>query len=127
MTDMNETNEVILKTDRRGRLRYSQEQKQTLLDAFDASGLSGPQFAAHHGVHYQTLVSWLRKRRQSSGEHPAFKSLVPAVIDRAQPETVPTVSIEIQLPCGMKLMVHSPSQIDMAVSLVRKLHPNQPC
>ena len=127
MTDMNETHEVILKTDRRGRLRYSQEQKQALLDAFDASGLSGPRFAAHHGVHYQTLVSWLRKRRQAGGEHPAFKSLVPAVIEREQSDTAPTAPIEIKLPCGMKLIVHSPSQIDMAVTLVRKLHPNPPC
>ena len=127
MTDMNETNEVILKTDRRGRLRYSQEQKQTLLDAFDASGLSGPQFAAHHGVHYQTLVSWLRKRKQANGEHPAFKSLVPAVIDHAHPEAVTASAIEMQFPCGMKLIVHSPSQVDLAVTLVRKLHSNQPC
>jgi hypothetical protein len=40
MTDMNE---VILKTDRRGRLRYTPEQKQALIEA---SGLSGPRFAA---------------------------------------------------------------------------------
>jgi hypothetical protein len=28
MTDMNETTEVIMKTDRRGRLRYTAQQKQ---------------------------------------------------------------------------------------------------
>lgn len=46
MHDMNETNEVIMKTDRRGRLRDSHEQKQAFVEAFDSSGLSGPQFSA---------------------------------------------------------------------------------
>jgi hypothetical protein len=36
VTDMNETHAVIMKADRRGRLRYAPEQKQTLLDAFEA-------------------------------------------------------------------------------------------
>lgn len=127
MTDMNETNEVIMKTDRRGRLRYSHEQKQAFIEAFDSSGLSGPQFSALHGVHYQTLVSWLRKRRQSSGDHPALKSLVPALIDSAPPRDPSAASVEIQLPCGLRLIVHAPSQMDMAVSLIRKLHPRQSC
>ena len=67
MTDMNE---VILKADRRGRLRYTAEQKQVLVEAYEASGLSGPRFAALHGVHYQTLVSWLKKHRQGDSDHP---------------------------------------------------------
>ena len=52
MTDMNE---VILKADRRGRLRYTPEQKQALIEAYETSGLSCPRFAALHGVNYQTL------------------------------------------------------------------------
>lgn len=54
MTDMNE---VILKADRRGLLRCTTEQKQALVEAYEASGLSGPRFCALHGVNYQTLVS----------------------------------------------------------------------
>jgi len=63
MTPMNES---ILKTDRHGRLRYTPEQKKTMVDAYRASGLSAPRFAAHHGVNYQTLVTWMRKDKQSS-------------------------------------------------------------
>lgn len=37
MTDMNE---VIVKSDRRGRLRYTPEQKQALVEAYETSGLS---------------------------------------------------------------------------------------
>jgi hypothetical protein len=43
-------NESIMKTDQIGRLRYTLEQKQTMLEAYRASGLSAPRFAAHHGV-----------------------------------------------------------------------------
>ena len=74
MTDMNE---LIMKTDRRGRLRYTADQKQALV-AYEASGLSGPRFAALHGVNYQTLVSWLRKRRREDPDHPALRSGKPA-------------------------------------------------
>lgn len=54
-------NESMMKADRRGRLRYTPEQKQTMVDAYRASGLSAPRFAAHHGVNYQTLVTWIKK------------------------------------------------------------------
>ena len=58
-------NESLMKTDRIGRLRYTLEQKQTMVEAYRASGLSAPRFAAHHGVNYQTLVSWIKKDKQS--------------------------------------------------------------
>ena len=57
MTAMNES---IMKIDRRGRLRYTPEQKNTMVDAYLASGLSAPRFASLHGVNYQTLVSCVR-------------------------------------------------------------------
>jgi hypothetical protein len=53
--DMNETTEVMMKIDRRGRLRVTAQQKQAFLEAFESSGLSGPQFASLHGIHYPTL------------------------------------------------------------------------
>ena len=128
MTDVNETTGVIMKTDRRGRLRYTAQQKQAFLEAFESSGLSGPQFASLHGVHYQTLVSWLRKRRQARGDnHPALQSLVPAVIDGTPPREPTAAPLEIQLPCGLRLMCHGPTQLDMLTTLIRKLHPSLPC
>ena len=121
MTDMNE---VILKADRRGRLRYTPEQKQALIEAYEASGLSGPRFAAMHGVNYQTLVSWLKKRRQADPDHPALRSLVPAELDGVSPRSATALPMEILLPCGVKLAIHTPSQIDLAATLIRKLsHP----
>ena len=63
---MTATNHDIFKSDRRGRLRYSKELKSALVEAYQASGLSGPRFAALHGVNYQTLAGWLQKHKQTA-------------------------------------------------------------
>jgi transposase-like protein len=60
-------NESIMRTDRRGRLRYTPEQKKTMMEAFRVSGLSASRFATLHGVNYQTLVSWIKKHRNETG------------------------------------------------------------
>jgi hypothetical protein len=51
---MNATHDSRVKFDRRGRLRYAPEQKAALVEAYSASGLSGPKFAALHGVNHQS-------------------------------------------------------------------------
>jgi transposase-like protein len=45
-------NDSIMKADRRGRLRYSSEQKAAIVEAYQSSRLSSPRFAALHGVNY---------------------------------------------------------------------------
>ena len=61
---MTATHGTIMKADRRGRLRFSPEQRAALLKAYQASGLSGPRFAALHGVKYPTLANWIQKSKQ---------------------------------------------------------------
>ena len=124
MTDMNE---VILKADRRGRLRYTAEQKKALVAAYESSGLSGPRFAALHGVNYQTLVSWLRKRRQDDPDHPALRSLVPAELEDPARRSPTALPMEVLLPCGARLAIHTPSQARLAVALIRELQSDRPC
>ncbi len=120
-------NEVILKADRLGRLRYTPEQKQALVEAYEASGLSCPRFAALHGVNYQTLVSWLKKRRQAEPNHPALRSLVPAELENGSPSSATTLPMEILLPCGVRLAIHTPPQTHMAATLIRELHHARSC
>lgn len=55
---------TIIRTGSDSRLRYSPDQKQSLLAAFDRSGISAMAFARQHGVQYQTFIVWLRKRRE---------------------------------------------------------------
>ncbi len=60
----------IIRTGSDGRLRYSPEQRQTLLDAFDRGGQSALAFSKSHGVSYQTFIAWLRKRREGGASLP---------------------------------------------------------
>jgi hypothetical protein len=53
------THDTIMKADRRGRLRFSHEQRTALLKAYQASGPSGPRFATLHGVKYPSLANWV--------------------------------------------------------------------
>ena len=123
-------NESVLKTDQIGRLRYTPEQKKTMVDAYRASGLSAPRFAAHHGVNYQTLVSWIKKDKQSSTfttqESSPFFSLIPAVID-GNGNPAADGAMEIFLPGGARLSITSDSHVALAVALIRQLEQARPC
>jgi transposase-like protein len=91
-------NESIMKTDRLGRLRYAPEQKAAIIEAYLASGMSAPRFAALHGVNYQTLVYWIKKSNPTSPQ---------------QNDT--------------KLLISSPGQATLAAALIRELHSASPC
>ena len=123
-------NEAILKSDRRGRLRYSAEQRAALVDAYQSSGLSGPRFAAIHGVAYQTLAAWVLKRKKASGPalaglpNPALFSFVPAELHGPSPTSPP---MEILLPGGSRLAITAPGQIPLAAALVREIEKARPC
>ena len=129
MTAMNDS---IMKADRCGRLRYTEEQKSAMVGAYQSSGLSGPRFAAMHGVNYQTLVSWLRKRKGTGPSAPAgtpaprFLSLIPAEIEgfRSPAEFIP---MEIQLPGGAKLTITAGTHVQLAATLIRELEKARPC
>jgi transposase-like protein len=129
MTAMNES---LLKTDRQGRLRYTPEQKKTMVDAYQASGLSAPRFAALHGVNYQTLIYWIKKSKTKQptapleSRHPALLSLIPAEIDHA-PVPGTRDAVEVLLSNGVKLLITSPSQVNLCVTIIRELSHSLPC
>ena len=125
-------NEYLLKTDRIGRLRHTPEQKKTMVDAYRASGLSAPRFAAHHGVSYQTLISWIKKDKQSSSSATpdcsplGFFSLIPAVIEGGG-NSAPGEAMEISLPGGARLSITSVKHVALAAALIRELEHARPC
>lgn len=125
-------NESLLKSDRQRRLRYTPDQKKTMVDAYLASGLSAPRFAALHGVNYQTLIYWIKKSKPkqttdfSKSRHPAFVSIVPAEIDHS-PILGVSDTIEVLLPNGVKLLISSPSQVNLCIAIIREFHLSQPC
>jgi hypothetical protein len=58
---MNARHDSLVKFDRRGRLREAPEQRSALIEAYAAGGLSGPKFAALHGVHVSAQVTGARR------------------------------------------------------------------
>ncbi len=121
-----------MKTDKQGRLHYTQEQKKTMVEAYQASGLSVPRFATLHGVNDQTLLSWIKKGKESAtakhspSPNPAFFSLVPAEVDEAS-TTGTGRAMEVLLSSGTKIMITSPDQLDLAATLISKLEKSRPC
>jgi transposase-like protein len=122
-------NDGIIKSDVRGRLHYSKEQKSVLVQAFETSGLSAPRFAALHGVKYQTLANWIQKRKRAAASAPpglpcpAFLSLVPAELEAAGDGR----AMEVLLPGGAKLVITAPGQVQLAAALIRALENPRPC
>lgn len=54
----------LIKIDRMGRMRFTREQREKILDAYETSGASGTDFAKIHGIKYQTLATWVQRRRR---------------------------------------------------------------
>jgi len=64
MTSTTDTRLEILKQDRMGRVRTPRAKQEAILDEYDRSGMSGPEFAQYLGIKYQTLATWVQKRRK---------------------------------------------------------------
>lgn len=119
-----------LKTDVLGRVTISPQQRERILDAFDASGMSGQKFAEHCGVKYTTFASWIQKRRKSRGEYPdttsdpneaLIKSLTEITLElptNMQSPQIQSDSITITFLCGAKLELTHQSQIPLVASLL---------
>jgi hypothetical protein len=123
-----ESGAEILKTDKRGRVRRTAERREQLLEQYDQSGLSGPKFAAVTGLKYQTLASWLQRRRLERekvtpavppAQRPAVQWLE-TVVEQAQTTTpVASSTLMVRLPSGATLEVMHLSQVSLAGALLR--------
>jgi len=64
MTFVAEEPGQILSQDARGRVLVSRERRESLLEEYDRSGMSGVKFAQYVGIKYSTLAYWLQSRRR---------------------------------------------------------------
>jgi hypothetical protein len=132
MTTTTKPFEVVLKTDSRGRVRTPAERREQLLDEFERSGLSGVKFAALTGLKYQTLASWVQRRRWlqgSSGKAAAKREAqvrwLEAVVAEAQPAaTVAGMTLKVHLPHGAWTEVADAQQAVLVAALLRALEPS---
>jgi transposase-like protein len=122
----------VLKTDRLGRVKTPVERREALLDEFERGGMSGQAFARHYGIKYQTLASWIQKRRRGRGESEPGAGglrLVEAVIESGKvvPEGA-KIAVRVELPGGASMEVSNGWQAALAAQLLRALtQPLKPC
>jgi hypothetical protein len=131
--------ELVLKTDGLGRVKTPTARRESLLDEFERSGLSGAKFAALTGIKYQTFAAWaLRRRKQNAAPAPAKVPaapadpvrwleavLAPVATNPGSPRPLPVI---LQLPGGARLELADGQQVVLAAALLRALaQPATPC
>ena len=123
---MNATRDSLVKFDRRGRLRHAPEQKAAILDAFASSGLSGPKFAALHGVKYQTFAAWIQKRKRACAPAGLPAPAALALVELEMPaQRLRDSGLHLILPGGAELQITSQAAVPLAAALIREL--SRPC
>lgn len=112
----------IIKSDRLGRTHYSDQYKQEVLAAFEASSLSGPAFARQCGIKYSTFAAWVSKRRRQASSAPNPSTEVnPFIVAEFSPEPSQHGALEIHLPGGAIVHASSASQIALLAELLKAL------
>ena len=131
MTDLQQSDGPILKTDTQGRVQTPAARRESLLDEFERSGLSASKFAALVGIKYQTFAAWAARRRKGAGTKASTKPVDPvrwleAVVQEAQTAVPHKYSVVIlRLPGGAQLELADVKQAPLAAALLRALE--SPC
>jgi hypothetical protein len=122
MTDVIST-ELVLKCDRKGRVKTPVERQEEILAEFDRSGMSGMAFAQHCGIKYQTFVAWRRKRRERNGSLSADSlNFVEAVIEAGGERPAACGGcVRVQLPGGASVEMGNQQQAGLVACLIRNL------
>lgn len=131
MNDSDSDNQSpFCRTDAIGRTRTTRDQREAILDAFEAGSLSGPEFARVHGINYQTFATWRQRRKRERGEYPSPKAqkplasepsftLVEAQIETSEvPQSIGNEALTIECAQGISLKLTSLRQIETAVAFL---------
>jgi hypothetical protein len=131
MTTTTSGREVVLKTDALGRVRTPVERRQSLLEEFGRSGLSGAKFAALAGVKYSTFANWVQLRRRQRGGRGQTQAPVDTaakvrwletVIEEAQtPADKNRSTLRLELPGGASVRISDVAQLGLAAALLGAL------
>jgi len=110
---------TIIKSDRSGRTRYTDQYKHEVLAAFETSSLSAPDFARQCGIKYPTFAAWIATRKRdgrqgTGGDGPAF---LVAEVSAA----LGGPALEVRLPGGAVVRASDAEQIRLLAVLLRQL------
>lgn len=109
----------LVKTSRNGRVHYSREQREQVLELFEQSGMSGKAFAEQHGIKYPTFALWRRQRKQAvAGAGEAEQGFVLAEIGTGESRGG---ELSLVLPCGSEVRATGESGAELLATLIRRL------
>lgn len=116
----------IIKTDSTGRMLFPTELREELLDRFEKSDLSAPEFAERHHIKYQTFATWRQRRKQEREEKPldAQPGFVEVAIPPAEKQTERGVTVE--LPAGARVRITNETEAILLAKLLGSLE-SRPC
>lgn len=133
MTDRTST-DIVLKADRLGRVKTPADRRAAILEEYGKSGMSGPAFAKHYGINYQTFASWLYKQRDQRARREPVEAakplrLVEAVMDSGSVACDPSgITLRVELPGGARVEVNDERQAVLVAQLLRALADRvRPC
>jgi transposase-like protein len=114
--------DIILKTDKAGRVRTPRERQEQIVSEWKSSGLSAMRFAEAIGVKYQTLAVWIRKHggRSAGGTTSQPTRWLEMAVDPALCSGECS-GLRVELPGGAVLVVGAAGQIPMVIQLLRAL------
>jgi transposase-like protein len=122
-TTTDQTTGIIIKSDRIGRTRFTDEFKREVVAAFESSSLSGPAFARQCGIKYPTFAAWIAARnaaRKRGGRKAAAAG--PPTFLVAEVAPCPDASaLEVHLPGGAIARVSGAEQLRILAALLRQL------
>jgi len=151
MATMGEMEPHIFKRDAAGRVSYSAERREELLDEFERRGMKGAAFARMAGISYPTFATWIQKRRHARGDYRMRPPAIAEVVPRRAPamrfveaelaiggegEVAPPAScagggvpppLPVHLPCGARMLVGDERQAVLAARILETLAPGRPC
>jgi hypothetical protein len=132
------TEEPVLKSDTKGRVRVPAERREMLLDEFESSSLSAMKFAALAGVKYATFANWIQRRRKQRATIQQSGPSVEEGVHCTQTATRPVrlfeafaevgrasvgAALRVELPGGGVIVLESPGQLRLAAELLQMLTP----
>ena len=110
----------VIRSGRDGRLCFAPSHRESLLDAFEGSGMSAMAFAAQHGVKYPTFMAWRKKRRLSAGEAPQDGPAFAEVMV-GEPRGAAGEALRVVLQCGTSIEITGRVSLTLAAELIRSL------
>ena len=124
----------ILSQDARGRVLVSRERRESLLEEYDRSGMSGVKFAQYVGIKYSTLASWLQKRRRHRDREKLLLKAdtdtdagnsnggwIEAVLENGSQPRVPAGGLRIHFAGGAYCQISSAGEAALAAELLGRL------